>query len=311
MSVHDVAPVNNKEKPRMNRFHLISSVATCICLGLGASAAVAQTAATPAAKAPPPVAQKVDAARPAAACLSDVRSFDEKMQKDGYWLGGAGNAYGYPMGGYGYGYLGPIAPGSPAGRPLGYQNARPGYEIHILLASASILAQNGQQQPCEDVLTTTRAIYTTYAANLHGSGMMPGDGPGWEQQQIKSALPVADQKTAFRSDQLIDTDVRNAKNESLGSVHDIVMDPKTGKIAYLSIARGGVFGFGETFVPVPWDEFKTTPNVGLVVLDTTKAVMDAAPTVTYHNFALPGQFDQESQKVDAYWKTNLTNKTSG
>ena len=39
--------------------------------------------------------------------------------------------------------------------------------------------------------------------------------------------------------------------------------------------------------------------------------MDAAPTVTYHNFALPGQFDQESQKVDAYWKTNLTNKTSG
>jgi len=295
----------------MNRFNLVSSVATCICLGLGASAAVAQTAAPPAAKAPPPVAQKVDAAKPAAVCLSDVRSFDEQMQKDGYWLGGAGNAYGYPMGGYGYGYLGPIAPASSAARPLGYQNARPGYEIHILLASASILAQNGQQQSCEDVLTTTRAIYTTYAANLHSSGMMPGDGPGWEQQQIKSALPVADQKTAFRSDQLIDTDVRSAKNESLGSVHDIVMDPKTGKIAYLSVARGGVFGFGETFVPVPWDDFKTTPNVGLLVLDTTKAVMDAAPTITYHNFSLPSQFDQESQKVDAYWKTNLTNKAGG
>jgi sporulation protein YlmC with PRC-barrel domain len=300
MSVHDVGPATKKEKPRMNRFNLISSVATCICLGLGASAAVAQTAATPAAKAPLPVAQKVDASKPAAACL-----------KDGYWLGGSGSGYGYPMGGYGYGYAGPIAAGSPAGRPPGYQNARPGYEIHILMASANILAQNGQQQPCEDVLTTTRAIYKTYAADLHGSGMMAADGPGWEQQQIKSALPVTDQKTAFRSDQLLDTDVSNAKNESLGSVHDLVMNPKTGKIAYLIIGRGGVFGFDEAFVPVPWDDFKTTPNVGLLVLDTTKSAMDAAPTVTREKFSMPGQFDQESQKVDAYWKTTLTNKAGG
>jgi len=301
----------------MNRFSLISSVATCICLGLGASAAVAQTAATPAAKVPPPVAQKVDASKPAAACLKDVRAFEEEMYKDGYWLGGPGRGYGYPMGGYGYGYDRPIAAGSPpaggspAGLPPVYQNVRPGYEIHILLASANILAQNGQQQPCENVLTTTRTIYKTYAAELHGSGMMAADGPGWEQQQIKSALPVTDQKTAFRSDQLLDTDVSNAKNESLGSVHDLVMDPKTGKIAYLVIGRGGVFGFDETFVPVPWGDFKTTPNVGLLVLDTTKSAMDAAPTVTREKFSGPGQFDQESQKVDAYWKTALTNKTGG
>jgi sporulation protein YlmC with PRC-barrel domain len=301
----------------MNRFHLISSVAACVCLGLGASAATAQTKPTPEAKTPPPVARTADVSKPAEACLKDVRAFEQQMQKGGYWLGGSGNAYGYPMGGYGYGYAGPLAEGSPAaagspaGRPLIYQNARPGYEIHILMASANILAQNGQQQPCEDVLATTRTIYTTYAANLHGSGMMAANGPGWEQEQIKSALPVTGQNVAFRSDQLIDTDVVNAKNESLGSVHDLIMDPKTGKIAYLSIARGGVFGIGESFVPVPWGDFKTTQNVGLLVLDTTKAAMDAAPTVTYHKFALPGQFDQESQKVDAYWKTNLTNKAGG
>jgi sporulation protein YlmC with PRC-barrel domain len=310
MSVHDFGTENQKEKPRMKRFNLISSVAACVCLGLGAPAVSAQTAATPAAKTPPPVVQTADVSKPAEACLKDVRAFADQMQKGGYWLGGSGNAYGYPMGGYGYGYARPMA-GSAANRPAGYENARPGYEIHILMASANILAQNGQQQPCEDVLTTTRAIYTTYAANLHGSGMMAADGPGWEQQQIKSALPVTGQNVAFRSDQLIDTDVRNAKNESLGSVHDLVMSPQTGKIAYLTIARGGVFGIGESFVPVPWDDFKTTQNVGLLVLDTTKAVMDAAPTVTYHKFSLPGQFDQESQKVDTYWKTNLMNKAGG
>jgi hypothetical protein len=33
--------------------------------------------------------------------------------------------------------------------------------------------------------------------------------------------------------------------------------------------------------------------------------------VTREKFSEPGQFDQESQKVDAYWKTTLTNKAGG
>jgi sporulation protein YlmC with PRC-barrel domain len=257
---------------------MTAAATACLCVSLAAPLLAAEPAVTGASGRPTPGTPKLASIKPAEKCLSDLGTFDSQMRKDGYWLGGSGYGYGYPMDGFGYGYGYPGG-GGLAATATGYQNVRPGYEVRTLVAAANILARHGQQQ------------------------------------QITAATPVTGKNASFRSDQLLGTDVRNAQNEALGSVDDIVMSPQTGKITYLVIARGGIFGIDEKYVPVPWEDFKVTPNANLLVLDTTKNVIEAAPLVSHDQFATPGQFNQQSQKVDAYWKTHLSNegatKTNG
>ena len=242
-------------------------------------------------------------AKPAEKCLDDVKALSAEMSKGGYWLDGSDYGYGYPMGGYGYGY-GMMGEGRGAGF-TGYGSARPGYEIRTLMSSATILAQMGQEQPCETVLATTRTVYERYAADLHGRGIMSADQPGWRTRQIAAAVPVTGKDMSFRPDQLVDSNVVSPGGETLGSIHDTITNPKSGQMAYLIISRGGLFGIDASYVPVPWADFKASPNASLLVLDTTKAVLSAAPQVSDSQFTKAGQFDPESQKVDGYWTLHL------
>ena len=273
----------------MERSTLAGAVAAFLCLGFATTLLAAE--------------KRVTAVKPAEKCLNDLRAFDKQMEKDGYWVGGSGYGYGYPMYGYGYGGLYGLGRETRAG----FQNARRGYELRTLVASANILARQGKQQPCEDVLAATRNIYNVYVADMRSAKVSPADLQGWRQLEIANAQPVTSMNTSLRSDELVGTDVRSPQNEALGSVEDLVISPKTDKIAYLVIGRGGIFGIDEKYVPVPWEAFKISQNAKLLVLDTTKSVMDAAPRVTKNQFATAGQFDQEGQKVDAYWKAHLPN----
>ena len=293
----------------MKQAALAGCMATCICLGLATPLLAAQDPAASKHHHPSPSETSASATKPAKKCLIDLRAFDRQMEKDGYWLAGSGYGYGYPMGESSNGYGGPM--GSYRDEATaGYRNVRPGYEVRMLTASANILAQHGQQQACEQVLATTRDIYKVYIADMHSGKIPMMNMPAWRQHQIAIAQPVTSNDTSFRSDELVGIDVRNPQGEALGSVDDLVMSPKTGKIAYLVIGRGGIFGINEKYVPVPWDRFKATPNVSLLVLDTTKAVMDTAPRVNEDQFATSGRFDQQSQKVDAFWQAHLSSTSN-
>jgi len=264
----------------------MAAMAASACLAFATCAAMAQPAP----------------AKPPQACAADLTAFDGQLQKDGYWLHGSGYGYGYPMYGYGYGG-GYVA--EPANAGTGYGRVRPGYEVRTLIASAYILAQRNDQQGCESLLGSARDVYSTYAAELRSGKAPRMDESAWRRQQIMAAVPVTGTDIAFRSDQLVGAGLVNPQGDDLGSVDDIVVSPQSGKIAYLVIGRGGVFGIDKKYVPVPWDSFKAAAGNKLLVLATTKATMDSAPQVGHDQNFQQSDFAAESLKVNAYWAAHL------
>jgi len=292
----------------MTRKLPLGSIAGCVYFTLMGPLLAAQPANTEATNT---TAAESDMTAPKSAdvCRNDLKVFNSQMEKDGYWYTAEGNGFGYPMGGAGVGMYGESGIQARSALPvMGAYNARPGYEVRILFASANILARQGQQQPCEDVLMVTRGLYKRYLSDMKHDGSPAANMPGWRQQQIAAAVSVMGSNIAFRSDELIGAEVRSPADVALGSVDDLLLSPDKGKIAYLVIARGGIFGFNQTHVPVPWNDFKATPNASLLVLDTTKTALDAAPKVEKSTFVVGSDVGSESEKVDTYWKANQPGK---
>lgn len=293
---------------------LVVALSAALSLGyagpLPAAPSAALAASTRDASARPSAAADL---KPDHACMGDLRAFYQQMQKDGYWLSGSDLGYGYPSNGYGYGaetgdgYGEMGTTGSDGTMSVGrYSSARPGYEIRMLVGSASILAERGESEACRAVLVAARNLYGRYAADLREGKVARADSVGWKRRQLASAKPVTAIERGYRSDQLIGTEVLTSKGEDLGSVSDLVTSPKTGKISYLVVGRGGIFGIGEKYVPVPWDSFKATAGLGMLVLDTTKGAIDAAPQVRRNEFSPHGDFVSQSAKIDAYWKGKVS-----
>ena len=99
-------------------------------------------------------------------------------------------------------------------------------------------------------------LYKSYLSDLQREGVPPVDMPGWRQRQIAAAVPVKGSNVAFRSDELLGVEVRSPDDVALGSVDDLALNPETGKLGYLVIARGGIFGFDETRIPDPLGRFQ-------------------------------------------------------
>jgi len=76
---------------------------------------------------------------------------------------------------------------------------------------------------------------------------------------------------------LIGEDVVNAQNDNLGDIKEIMLDMKTGKIAYAVLSYGGVFGIGEKLFAVPWTALTLDTENKCFILNASKEQLKNAP----------------------------------
>jgi sporulation protein YlmC with PRC-barrel domain len=114
----------------------------------------------------------------------------------------------------------------------------------------------------------------------------------------------------IRASDLSGLAVYNPKDERLGKIEDLVLDPASGKIRYAVLSFGGVLGIGDKYFALPWkcvsfvakgQTSAGTQKESHCVLDVDKDFLKNAPGFDKDHW--PDFADATwRQKVDEYYR---------
>jgi len=106
-------------------------------------------------------------------------------------------------------------------------------------------------------LDATRGPYTADADSEPG----PATGPG---------------PALMGATTLIGDEVCNHDGESLGELKEIMLDVRSGRVAYAVLSSGGILGLGAKLFAVPWRALSLDTVNKRLVLDVHKELVDTA-----------------------------------
>ena len=260
---------------------IISAAMLCACSVATTQSLAQQSPPRPTEK-PSVVAQK---------CLDDLSGFGQRMEKDGFWLSSYGYRWPYDI---------PLGGREPEASQDAFGIDSPRFQILALYNAAAVLGHRGNEGACQANLVELRDVYDKRIAQLRQAGIEPGQVISWRQRLILASQPVTQLGTAVGIGNITGTDVRNMKDDRLGSINGLVLDPKTGSITHVIVARGGFLGIGRDYIAVPWQQFRATPGLHALVLNVSQDSIEKAPKVE-SNIG-PSAFDKLRPQIDQYWQ---------
>jgi hypothetical protein len=98
--------------------------------------------------------------------------------------------------------------------------------------------------------------------------------------------------------------VRSSENHDLGTIEEILIDPRTGRLAYAVLCCVGALGFGGKLFAIPWNLIQWT-NEGALVLGCDSARLRAAPAFDPDDWP---DFGDESweREINGYYSVGTT-----
>jgi len=112
-------------------------------------------------------------------------------------------------------------------------------------------------------------------------------------QKVETARLIASNKVEG-------TAVYNRQGEKLGSVHNFMVDKRSGKVEYAVMSFGGFLGIGDSYHPLPWNVLTYDVDKGGYVVDLDKRMLEEAPS--YRSGQEPPYDRAYGQKVYGYYR---------
>ena len=102
------------------------------------------------------------------------------------------------------------------------------------------------------------------------------------------------------ADTLIGDEVYNHNDEELGDIKEIMLDMRTGQIAYAVLSFGGILGMGDKLFAVPWERLTLDTVNKRFLLNVDKSQLKDAPGFDKTNWPDMGS-DAWNQQMEAFY----------
>ncbi len=93
----------------------------------------------------------------------------------------------------------------------------------------------------------------SFAGQTSYGGRDLGDNRDGLGRDRSDALTADECGTLIAADKVVGTAVYDAAGERLGTIDSIMLNKRSGKVAYAVMSFGGFLGIGERYHPLPWD----------------------------------------------------------
>lgn len=103
--------------------------------------------------------------------------------------------------------------------------------------------------------------------------------------QTESAISKGARKNTGRrlisAERVQGTPIFDHEGKQIGHLEDVMLDKRSGQVAYAIMSHGGILGAGERYHPIPWSMLRYDVEKNGYVVPLDKARLEEAPTLDH------------------------------
>lgn len=119
------------------------------------------------------------------------------------------------------------------------------------------------------------------------------------QEKCKMAADASVRETArlISSDKVEGTPVRRTDGDKVGTIEHVMIDKRTGRVAYAAMSFGGFLGMGSDYRALPWSALRYNEGLDAYELNVTDDQLKNAPLATTDFF--------DTSVADRRWEDDI------